>query len=80
MQSWPPDDEHICSKHVEAWNKTYCEKKFLCIKLVNCWNKYTEMHGQQNVKKYASIHARVAQTVLFLSILQTTFYAGTPYT
>jgi len=21
MQFWPPDDEHICSKHVEAWNK-----------------------------------------------------------
>jgi len=25
MQFWPPDDEHMCSKHVEAWNKTYCE-------------------------------------------------------
>ena len=23
----------------------------LCIKLVNYWDKYTEMHGQQNVKK-----------------------------
>ena len=22
----------------------------LCIKLVNYWDKYTEMHGQQNVK------------------------------
>ena len=21
MQFWPPDDEHMCSKHVEAWNK-----------------------------------------------------------
>ena len=21
MQFWPPDDEHICWKHVEAWNK-----------------------------------------------------------
>jgi len=28
MQFWPPDDEHMCSKHVEAWNKTYCETKF----------------------------------------------------
>jgi len=25
IQFSPPDDEHICSKHVEAWNKTYCE-------------------------------------------------------
>ena len=21
MQFWPPDDEHMCSKHVQAWNK-----------------------------------------------------------
>jgi len=37
MQFWPPDDEHMCSKNVEAWNKTYCETNFV--------------HGQQNVKK-----------------------------
>jgi len=29
MQFWPPDDEHMCSKHVEAWNKTYCEINFV---------------------------------------------------
>jgi len=28
------------------WNK------FLCIKLVKYWDKYTEMHGQENVKTY----------------------------
>ena len=21
VQFWPPDDEHLCSKHVGAWNK-----------------------------------------------------------
>ena len=21
VQFWPPDDEHMCSEHVEAWNK-----------------------------------------------------------
>ena len=21
VQFWPSDDEHMCSKHVEAWNK-----------------------------------------------------------
>jgi len=26
-------------------------KQILCIKLVNYWDKYTEMHSQQNVKK-----------------------------
>ena len=34
------DDEHMCSKHVEARNKTYCETKILCIKLVNYRDKY----------------------------------------
>jgi len=29
MQFWPPDDKHMCSKHVEAWNKTYCETNFV---------------------------------------------------
>jgi len=51
MKFWPPDDEHMCSKHVEAWNKTYCEKKILCIKLSKYWDKYTEMLDQQNEKK-----------------------------
>ena len=50
MQFWPPDDEHMCSKHVEAWNKTYFET-ILSIKLVKYWDKYTKMHGQQNVKR-----------------------------
>jgi len=26
MQFWPPDDEHMCSKHVEAWNKLNVNK------------------------------------------------------
>ena len=27
-QFWPPDDEHMCSKHVEAWNKLILKQKF----------------------------------------------------
>jgi len=27
MQFWPPDDEHKCSKHVEAWNKLITKQK-----------------------------------------------------
>jgi len=49
MQFWPPDDEHMCSKHVEAWNKLIVEQ-ILFIKLVNYWDKCTEMYGQQNAK------------------------------
>ena len=28
MQFWPTDDEHMCSKHVEAWNKLIVKQKF----------------------------------------------------
>jgi len=28
MQFWP-DDEHMCSKHVEAWYNNYCETNFV---------------------------------------------------
>jgi len=28
IQFWPPDDEHMCSKHVEAWNKIIVKQKF----------------------------------------------------
>jgi len=27
-QFWPADDEHMCSKHVEAWNKLIVKQKF----------------------------------------------------
>jgi len=30
IQFWPPDDEHMCSKHVEAWNKLIVEQK-VCV-------------------------------------------------
>jgi len=29
---------------------TYCKTKILCIRLVNYWDKYTGMQGQQNIK------------------------------
>ena len=28
MQFWPPDDKHMCSKHVLAWNKLTVKQKF----------------------------------------------------
>jgi len=28
MQFWPPDDKHMCSTHVEAWNKLIVKQKF----------------------------------------------------
>ena len=31
MQFWPPDDEHICSKHVGEWNKLTVKQKFCAL-------------------------------------------------
>jgi len=28
IQFWPPDDEQMCSKHTEAWNKLIVKQKF----------------------------------------------------
>ena len=28
IQFWPPDDKHMCSKHVEAWNKLTIKQNF----------------------------------------------------
>ena len=49
IQFCPPDDEHLCSKHVQAWNKLVI--KFSASSWLILRNKYIEMHGQQNIKK-----------------------------
>ena len=49
IQFCPPDDEHMCSKHVQAWNKLII--KFSASSWLILINKYIEMHGQQNIKK-----------------------------
>jgi len=50
MQFWPPDDEHMCSKHVEAWNKLIVKQKFCA----SSWS-ITEIHGQHNVKTMSCV-------------------------
>ena len=29
MQFWPHEDEHMCSKHVKAWNKLIVKQTFV---------------------------------------------------
>ena len=63
---------HMCSKQIEAWNKLIVKQKFCASSLVNYWHKYTEMHGQQNVKKNHAVHSLqtsdyyINQTVFYL--------------
>jgi len=42
MQFWPPDDEHMCSKHVEAWNKLSAKQKFCASSLLNTEIKWSD--------------------------------------
>ena len=47
IQFCPPDDEHSCSKRVEARYKLiikYSASSWLILR-----NRYIEMHGQQNI-------------------------------
>ena len=65
-QFCPPDDEHMCSKHVEAWNK-------LIIKFIApCWllliNKYIEMYGQQIIKKKSRHNMCYTVSLLIITI------------
>ena len=53
IQFCSPDDEYMCSKHVEAWNKLII--KFSASIWLILINKYIEMHGQQNIKKYIDV-------------------------
>jgi len=50
MQFWPPDNEHMVLETCSGMKWTYCETNILCTKLVNYWDKYTEMHVRQNAK------------------------------
>ena len=46
MQFWPPDDEHMCSKHVQTWNKLIVKQK-LCASswlITEINNKYVLIH------------------------------------
>ena len=47
MQFWPPDDKHMCSKHVETWNKlivkqNVCASMWLITEInkLRCTSKY----------------------------------------
>ena len=44
IQFWPPDDEHMCSKHVEAWNKLIAKQKFCASSWLITEIKITVIH------------------------------------
>ena len=64
IQFCPPDDEHMSSKHVEAWNKLII--KFSASSWLILRNKYIEMHGQQNIKNWITYQIIQLKSVIAL--------------
>jgi len=54
MQFWPLDDEHMCSKHVGAWNKLTVKQEFLASSwliteiIITCVVNTSQHHRQRN--------------------------------
>ena len=70
IQFCPPDDEHMWSKHVEAWNKLII--KFSASSCLILRNNYFEIHSQQNIKKFkkSPFFAHIFNTVWFQAALE----------
>ena len=74
VQFWPPDDEHVCSKHVEAWNKLvikFSASSWLILRYIRlysvigqdtslCINYVLQLHPAF----YQSLHAKCEQLLL----------------
>ena len=65
----------MCSKHVEAWNKLII--KFSASSWLVLRNKYTEMHGQQNIKTF-SLYA-VSYTLENVTVTRVMTYCSSWY-
>ena len=62
-----------CSKHVEYWKKINIYGKVLCVRLV-IYKNYTEMHGQQNIKYYRTLHFSYIPCIYVLRTTSTVNY------
>jgi len=52
-QFWPPDDEQMCSKHVEAWNKLIVKQQFCASSwLITEIKKYAHIYLLLNYSTY----------------------------
>ena len=92
MQFWPPDDEHMCSKHVEAWNKLIVKQKFCASSwliteinirrgTVSKTSKSEFMHDQKNKIFQRTIYQRFKPSKNVIFIITVLFkWHSTPYT
>jgi len=73
MQFWPPDDEHVCSKHVQAWNKFIVKQNFCVLSWliteINYTNKLYDFRQTGLLYKEASLENRIHINKKFFSHL-----------
>ena len=64
VQFWPPDDEHMCSKHVEAWNKLIIKfsasswlilRSLYCCQALNKFGVYRQIFIKSPVLNFTEI-------------------------
>ena len=81
IQFWPPDDEHMCSKYAEAWNKLIVKQKFCAsswliteINILRCTvsktsQKLTDWAGTPVALHLLSVYSRSMSSslIIFLS-------------
>ena len=63
MQFWPPDDEHMCSKHVEAWNKLIVKQNFCALSWLITEINFLQVH-------FNFLWAHVPNAIPHASVLQ----------
>jgi len=59
MQFWPPDYEHMCSKHVEAWNKLivkqkFCASRWLITEINSAWKEENKKIQARSLDPFCS--------------------------
>ena len=77
MQFWPPDDEHMCSKHVEAWNKltlkqNFCASSWLITEINNSYIFFHEHTVHLDIIKDFFIHQLMHKCIVLKTILKFT--------
>ena len=86
MQFWPPDDERICSKHVEAWNKLIVKQKFCAsswliteINILRCTVSKTSKNIQIYLKVSDSLHGSNRTVLVNIPVIPVKWWNSDQY-
>jgi len=72
MQFWPPDDEHMCSKHEEAWNKLIVKQKYCA----SSWLITEINNGEVSFKKMNWFNSRYLNPHLWTNDFVVVLFPG----